>query len=142
MEQTETTVKLDIGGICVLVASLHADIIAHVQDRYCAFLSEDAPDFEVEMAFTEDVYPADYLDVPLQTVETLRVRSGGDEWHYSRPGHTRPGVGTPCGSSRSRRGCLPSFEDVGSIMACYPLKHKSWVAHWFQKTKSVFLDGQ
>jgi hypothetical protein len=75
MEETKTTVKLDIGGICVLVASPHPDIIAHVQDRYSDFLSDDAPDFEVEMAFMEDVGPAEYLDVPREMLSEFIERS-------------------------------------------------------------------
>lgn len=64
MEKAETAVKLDIGDICVLVASPHRQIIAHVQDRYRDFLSGKGPDFEIEMAFWGDVDPAGFLDVP------------------------------------------------------------------------------
>ncbi|MFB0533516.1 MAG: hypothetical protein ACETWR_00890 [Anaerolineae bacterium] len=68
MEKTETTIKLDIGDICVLVTSPHRQIIAHVQDRYRHFLSDKEPDFEVEMAFLGDVEPAEFLGVPREIV--------------------------------------------------------------------------
>ena len=64
MEAAETTIKLDIGDICALVASPHCEIIAHVQDRYRTFLSDKEPDFEIEMAFLGSVDPAEFLNVP------------------------------------------------------------------------------
>ena len=75
MEKAETAIKLNIGAICVLVASPHRQIIAHVQDRYRDFLSDKEPDFEIEMAFLGDVESAEFLDVPREILLEFTERN-------------------------------------------------------------------
>ena len=75
MEKAETAIKVDIGDICVLVASPHPEIITRVQDRYRDFLSDKEPDFEVEMAFLGDVDPAEFLDVPREMLLEFTERN-------------------------------------------------------------------
>lgn len=77
---------MDIGDMCVLIASPHPQVIAHIQDRYHDFLSEEAPDFEIEMAFAEDADPAEYLDVPHEMLSDFIERSRSVEKRLEEPG--------------------------------------------------------
>ena len=64
MDKPTTTVKLDIGDMVALIAAPRPEIVAHIRDRYHAFLSDKKPDFEIEMALAEDVSAAGFLGVP------------------------------------------------------------------------------
>jgi hypothetical protein len=84
MEKAETAVKLDIGDICVQVASPHGEIIAHVQDRYRDFLSHKEPDFEIEMAFLAEIDPAEFLAVPREMLLEFIERNRAARRHLDQ----------------------------------------------------------
>ncbi|UCC88245.1 MAG: hypothetical protein JSV81_02775 [Anaerolineales bacterium] len=86
MAKAKETIQMDIGDMCVLIASPHPQVIAHIQDRYHDFLSEEAPDFEIEMAFAEDADPAEYLDVPHEMLSDFIERSRAVEKRLEEPG--------------------------------------------------------
>jgi hypothetical protein len=48
MGRPATTVKVDIGDMVVLISARRPESIAHIRDRYRAFLSGREPDFEIE----------------------------------------------------------------------------------------------
>jgi hypothetical protein len=74
-------IKLDIGGMCVQIASPYREIITHVADRYRDFLSDKAPDLELVMAFAESIAPAEFLDVPDEVLqEFTRGYLTAKEW--------------------------------------------------------------
>jgi len=66
--------KLDIGGICVQIASPHREVITHVADRYRDFLSDKAPDLELVIAFAAGVDLAEFLDVPSEMLQEFAQR--------------------------------------------------------------------
>ena len=67
-ELSMATVKLDIGDMAVLIAAPQSEVIAPIRDRYQAFLSDKKPDkkpdFEIEMAWAEDVDASGFLGAP------------------------------------------------------------------------------
>ncbi len=89
MGRAETTIGLDIGGICVMVTSPHRQIIAHVRDRYGDFLSDKEPDFEIEMAFLGDTDPAEFLGVPREPLAEFIERNTLP--HQRGPSPRQPG---------------------------------------------------
>ena len=70
MGRPATTVKVNIGDVCVQITARQTESIAYIRDRYCAFLSDREPDFEIELAWKEDVDPARFLDVPPELLES------------------------------------------------------------------------
>jgi hypothetical protein len=79
-------IKLDIGGMCVQIASPHREIIIHVVDRYRDFLSDKAPDLELVIAFAAGVDLAEFLDMPSEMLQefaqcdlTVKERAS-DDW--------------------------------------------------------------
>jgi hypothetical protein len=87
MDRSTTTVKLGIGDICVLVAAQRPEIVAYILDRYRAFLSDKKPDFEIEMAWKEDVKPARFLGV---SPELLASGQGQLDWPDDPSGEYGP----------------------------------------------------
>jgi hypothetical protein len=75
MDQIPTTIKVDIGDMCALITAQRPKIIAHIQDRYRAFVSDKTPDFEIEMAWKEDVDVAEFLGVPADLLLEFHRRS-------------------------------------------------------------------
>ena len=99
MDRSTTTVKLDIGGMCVLIAAPRPEVIAHIRDRYHAFLSDKKPDFEIEMALKEDVDTAGFLDVPREML--LEPAGRGSHSRAAEDWGWGPGPGTESADSQA-----------------------------------------
>ena len=99
MDRPTMTVKLDIGDMVVLIAAPRLEVIAHVRDRYHAFLSDEKPDFEIEMALAEDVDVAGFLGVPreilLEPVRRGSYPRAAENWGRG------PGPGTESADSQT-----------------------------------------
>ena len=80
-----TAAGLCIGDLRVSVAAKRPEILAHVRDRYRVFLTDQKPDFEIEMATLEDAPPADFLGVPPDWLGGFGTR-GADASRQPRSG--------------------------------------------------------
>ena len=87
MSRPAATVKVNIGDMAVLIAVQRPEIVAYIRDRYHAFLSDKKPDFEIEMAWKEDVDPARFLGV---SPELLVSGQGQLDWPDDPSGEYGP----------------------------------------------------
>jgi hypothetical protein len=86
MARPAIPVKVNIGDVCVLLTARRPESTAYIRDRYRAFLSDREPDFEIEMAWKEDVDPAGFLGVSPDLLES-------GQRHLARPDDLSGGEG-------------------------------------------------
>ena len=87
MGRPAATVKVNIGDMAVLITARRPESIAYIRDRYSAFLSDREPDFEIEMAWKEDLDPARFLGV---SPELLVSDQGQLDWPSDPSGEDGP----------------------------------------------------
>jgi hypothetical protein len=86
MGRPATTVTVNIGDLVALITARRPESIAYIRDRYRAFLSDRESDFEIEMAWKEDVDPAGFLGVSPELLES-------GQSHLARPDDSPGGDG-------------------------------------------------
>ncbi len=84
MGRPTATVKVNIGGACARITARRAESIAFIRDRYRAFLSDREPDFEIEVAWKQDVDPAGFLGVLPELLESRQRHLARPDAPHSR----------------------------------------------------------
>lgn len=63
-QATTSAITFSIAGMPVLITSPCPGILRHIRDTYGAFLSDEAPSFEISIAFSDAVSVTEFLSVP------------------------------------------------------------------------------
>lgn len=114
-----SAIKMEIGGICAQITSLHDEIIDHVTDRYRDFLSDSPPDFCFEMAFAKSTDPAEFLGVPGEMLGTFvnRHLTAWEETNAKPAGSSPPNtfrMKQPLHIMNDRLASRPQVTQIGS----------------------------
>jgi len=135
-------IKLDIGGMCVQIASPDREIIAHVADRYRDFLSDKTPDLELVMAFAKGVDLAEFLDVPYKMLQEFIRRDStvkkeiSDAWAQSPP-HPREEKKRPSSAAEDRLESRPKVSRLGRKILFQRSDLAGWIDVEARQGKSV-----